>query len=89
MHARAILKGATTDQTTAAKSLKGFYVRETAGAAARITIRETGAAGSIIFDIPLTANEGVGDMFPEAIVFDDVIHVEVESGAVRYSIFGG
>lgn len=66
---------------------RGFHVRETAGAAAIVIIRETSSTGEILDSIGLAALESKHVLYPEPIRCDGDIHVTVTgtvTGHVRY-----
>lgn len=48
----------------AVTSYHGFTVRETAGAAATVTIREGSSSGDILDTVGLAANESSSDLYP-------------------------
>jgi hypothetical protein len=71
---------------TGRKYFCGLFVNETGNSTARVTVRNGGASGTIVFDRRLTAY-GNGDVIPtETVQFPDGIFVKVESGAVRLTL---
>lgn len=71
---------------TSRKYFCGLFVSETANAAARVTVRDGGASGTVVFDRRLTAY-GNADIIPtETVQFPDGIYVKVESGDVQIAL---
>jgi len=71
---------------TARKYFCGLFVSETGNSTARVTVRNGGAAGTVVFDRRLTAY-GNSDIIPTGTVqFPDGIYVKIESGAVQLAL---
>lgn len=71
-------------------TLTGWAFAENAGAVARVLLRAGGAAGAILADIHLSANQSTGEQYgPNPIEVRGGVYVEVASGAVRGAVYGG
>jgi hypothetical protein len=71
---------------TTRKYFCGLFASETAGSTARVTVRNGGAAGTIVFDRTLTAS-GNADIVPtDTVQFPDGIYVKIESGTVQLAL---
>lgn len=78
---------ATADlDATTRKYFCGLVVTETAGSTARVTVRNGGASGTIVFDRRLAANASNDIVTQETVQFPDGIYVKVESGAVQFAL---
>lgn len=80
----------TTDtasiDATDRKYFCGLVSRETAGSTARVTVRDGGASGTIVFDRYLTANANDTLFVDCDIQFPSGIYVKIESGAARVTL---
>lgn len=80
------LPGASGNVTAAgAGVLVGFTVRETAGTAAVLRLRD-GSGGMILAVISLVAGESVREQLPE-VVFSSRVYLELVSGTVEGTVF--
>jgi hypothetical protein len=71
---------------TNSKYFCGLFVTETAGSTARVTVRDGGSSGTIVFDRRLAASAS-NDVIPqETVQFPNGIYVKVESGAVQFAL---
>lgn len=77
--------GTSDIDATDRKYFVALVSRETAGSTARVTVRNGGASGTIVFDRYLTANLN-DTLDPGMVQFPDGIFVKVESGAVRVTL---
>lgn len=73
----------TADSLHAYDHIWGFSIRENAGAAAQVNLRDGAVDGQILVTIPLAANEGVTAVFPRTLPFLSGVYVEVASGAIH------
>lgn len=67
---------------------RGISVRETAGAAATVTVREGSATGEILDTIGLAANESTRELYPEGVAcYGDLCVVVTGTvvGSLRYA----
>lgn len=64
----------------------GFTIAETAGAAAKVRIRDSGASGTILEVITLVANESADEFYEGGVPFATGLYYELVSGAVEGSI---
>lgn len=71
---------------TTRKYFCGLYASETAGSTARITVRDGGASGTIVFDRTLSANANADIVPTETVQFPDGIYVKIESGTVQLAL---
>lgn len=77
--------GTSDIDATGRKYFVALVSRETAGSTARVTVRDGGASGTIVFDRYLGANDN-DTLDPGLVQFPDGIFVKVESGAVRVTL---
>lgn len=77
--------GTTDIDATGRKYFVALVSRETAGSTARVTVRNGGAAGTIVFDRYLAANAN-DTLDPGMVQFPDGIFVKIESGAARITL---
>lgn len=77
-------------------SVSGWQFSETAGAAARVLLRDGADDGPIFADIRLPAAGQVSESFSDPIHMGSVpsgtqekVYVEVNAGAVRGALYGG
>ena len=78
------LTGANQVARPAASVYLGFTIRETAGAAAvvRIWDNAAAAAGTVLEEISLAANESRGECYASGVWAENGIYVQVVSGTV-------
>lgn len=77
----------TSSGAFSVKRIRGFYARETAGAAASFNIRRNDVSGTIVVPCNLAANGAVGEGQANFEGADDW-YLEVLSGAVSVSVAG-
>lgn len=77
--------GTADIDATGRKYFVALVTSETAGATARVTVRNGGSSGAIVFDRYLGANDN-DTLDPGLVQFPDGIYVKVESGAVRTTL---
>lgn len=86
--AREIINGASIRLSTSAGKLGGWAFHETAGAAARLNIRDgSDTNGGLLVPISLSANESTRDFPTKGISFGAGIYVEIVSGAVEGTVY--
>lgn len=82
------LTGSDGQHFTGIGVLRGFTVRETAGAAARIRIHDgTSTSGAVIGASSLAANEAETIWLDDGVRFGTGLYVDVVTGAVEGSLF--
>lgn len=90
MASYAKVKPITADTTTNFRVVHGWHFTETTAAAgASIQFRRTDASGEVLLTITLAANETAWENYHTPLYLDEVLHVEVLSGSVQGSVFGG
>lgn len=80
---------ADTDLTTKGKKVLAWHVEETAGAAARVYLRNGSVTGDIVIPIRLAASDSKGGSYTPygtANIFPQGVFVDVVSGAVQGSV---
>jgi hypothetical protein len=89
--ARPIINGASIKAAVSAGQLAGYSLRETAGAAAVVRLRDgVDASGDIIVTVALPANGSANQWYlPHGIAFTAGLFVEVASGAVEGVVYIG
>ena len=78
--------GTASIDATGRKYFCGLFVSETANSTARVTVRNGGAAGTVVFDRRLTAYSNADIIPTETVQFPDGIYVKIESGAVQLAL---
>jgi hypothetical protein len=78
----------TVSGASGIKLLMAWHIKENAGAAATVNIREGGVAGDIVVPLVLSANDSVGEELTNALLSSNGWYVEVVSGSVRGSLSG-
>jgi hypothetical protein len=79
----------TASGATGLTHLTGYQMTETAGAAARVRIREGDVTGKIVADIRLPADAVMGEQFGFGLVSETgVFYLEVVSGTVQVALYG-
>ena len=79
---------ASVDLTTKGKALLSWHFEETAGAVARIALRNGSASGDVVVPIRLAASDSKGGAYGAApgFIFPNGVYVEVVTGTVRGSV---
>lgn len=79
---------ADTDLTTKGKRLMSWHFAETAGAAAKIALRNASVTGDIVAQVNLAANGSSSQAYasPQYLVFPAGLFVDVLSGTVVGSV---
>lgn len=78
----------TGSEQTGIAVITGFNFAETAGAVARVLLRDGGAAGTIVADLHLGASQSVGESFDYPVHLTGKCYVDVAAGAVRGAVYG-
>lgn len=83
-------KAVTADVDSGFRQLAGWQFTETAGAAARVLLRDGSSSGAILVDVKLAAGESVGENYVHPIVLAGAakVYVDVDTGAVRGAVYG-
>lgn len=71
------------------RSIMGFHIAETAGAAAEVRLRDGGASGDIFVQVNLAADESRHVPFSRPVIFPAGVFVDVVSGSVQGGIVPG
>lgn len=70
-------------------NLTGWNFTETAGAAARVLLRDGGSGGDIVVDVKLASGQSVGENYARPIRLDGgSLFVDIDTGTVRGAVYG-
>lgn len=83
---RKYVAGTANIDATDNKYFSGLYISETGNSTARVTVRDGGSSGTVVFDRRLGAYGSSDILVDDAVQFPSGIYVKIESGAVQLAL---